>query len=221
MTGEVPDIKHLRVFGCKAEAHVPHQRRLKGQDKSIPGRFVGYDEEGRAYKFLPSGKRQWTSTRDIVFDERSFRQTKPDDEVIESSPEFIPETNHGESDDEIRVCSEQMAVPKGGREREVTTSIKDERRLTRAQLKEKLGRKADEDMIGGSKNGMEAYYCGTTEQQVPLSIGQAMQSQESRQWQAAMEEELQSMEEAMVWGPPVVLPDGKKATPLKFLLLRK
>jgi hypothetical protein len=65
--GDVPDVSHLRVFGCQAEAHIPYQRRLKGQNKSEPGRFVGYDEQGRAYKFMPSGKKKWISTRDVTF----------------------------------------------------------------------------------------------------------------------------------------------------------
>jgi transposase InsO family protein len=37
-----PDVSHLRVFGCKASAHVPDEKRTKLESKSMPCAFLGY-----------------------------------------------------------------------------------------------------------------------------------------------------------------------------------
>jgi hypothetical protein len=58
LLGRQPRLENLRVLGCRAEAHVPEQLRRKGEDRSVPGLFVGYDELSRASRFLPEGKRQ-------------------------------------------------------------------------------------------------------------------------------------------------------------------
>ncbi|KAJ3474090.1 hypothetical protein NLI96_g12654 [Meripilus lineatus] len=48
-TGNVPDISHLRIFGCKAYVHIPDEKRQKLDSKSLPcvlieSRDVCFDE---------------------------------------------------------------------------------------------------------------------------------------------------------------------------------
>jgi hypothetical protein len=69
LLGRKPRLENMRVFGSKAEALVPGQTRHKGDDRSRPGLFVGYDEVGKAYKFLPDGGRKWIPVRSMVCDE--------------------------------------------------------------------------------------------------------------------------------------------------------
>ncbi len=35
-SGRKPDVSHLKVFGCKAFAHVPDEKRTKLESKSMP-----------------------------------------------------------------------------------------------------------------------------------------------------------------------------------------
>ena len=45
-----PSIRHLRVFGCIAYAHVSNQLRKKLDDKGEKCIFIGYDTDSKAYK---------------------------------------------------------------------------------------------------------------------------------------------------------------------------
>ncbi|XP_070050183.1 uncharacterized protein [Nicotiana tomentosiformis] len=54
-SGRKPSIKHLRIFGSIAYAHVPHQGRAKLDDRSVKYVFVGYDMSSKGYKlYKPS-----------------------------------------------------------------------------------------------------------------------------------------------------------------------
>ena len=44
-TGKDPDVSHLRVFGCRAYAHINKERRKKAEPKSVEGIFLGYADE--------------------------------------------------------------------------------------------------------------------------------------------------------------------------------
>lgn len=45
-----PDLSMLRVFGCKAMAHIPKVQRSKLAAKSIECIFIGYSEQSKAYR---------------------------------------------------------------------------------------------------------------------------------------------------------------------------
>jgi hypothetical protein len=54
-TGKKPDVSHLRVFGCIAYVHVPHEKKSKLDPKVEKFIFVGYSLEQKGYKcFNPS-----------------------------------------------------------------------------------------------------------------------------------------------------------------------
>jgi len=46
---EKPDLKHLRIFGCKALAHIPKELRQKWDEKSKDCLFLGYLEHSKGY----------------------------------------------------------------------------------------------------------------------------------------------------------------------------
>src|SRR5437763_1218537 len=41
-TGHLPDVRHLQVFGCRAYAHVPDQKRRKFDPKATTCIFLGF-----------------------------------------------------------------------------------------------------------------------------------------------------------------------------------
>ncbi len=51
-SGRKPDVSHLRIFGCKAFAHVPDKKRTKLESKSMPCVFLGYYEGTKAYRLM-------------------------------------------------------------------------------------------------------------------------------------------------------------------------
>ncbi|CAB0004008.1 unnamed protein product, partial [Nesidiocoris tenuis] len=70
-TGKKVDLRHLRVFGCKAFAHVLGSQRKKLDDKSKAYTFVGYSETTKGYRLLDENQRLKIS-RDVIFIENEF-----------------------------------------------------------------------------------------------------------------------------------------------------
>ena len=49
-SGRKPTVSHFRIFGCKAYAHIPDERRSKLERKSEKCIMVGYSEESKGYR---------------------------------------------------------------------------------------------------------------------------------------------------------------------------
>jgi hypothetical protein len=70
-SGRKPDVSHLRVFSCKAFAHVPDEKRTKLESKSMPCVFLGYYEGTKAYRLMCVETKRIIKSRDVVFIEGS------------------------------------------------------------------------------------------------------------------------------------------------------
>ena len=44
VTGENPEVSHLKIFGCLVYLHVPKEKRSKLDSSGKKGIFVGYNE---------------------------------------------------------------------------------------------------------------------------------------------------------------------------------
>ena len=70
--GYKPEISHLRIFGCRAFAHIPKDDRRKLDAKSIECVFVGYCDDHKAYKLFHPSSHKLISSRDGVFHEHTY-----------------------------------------------------------------------------------------------------------------------------------------------------
>ncbi len=70
-SGRKPNVFHLRVFGCKAFAHVPDEKRTKLKSKSMPCVFLGYYEGTKTYCLMCLETKRIIKSRDVMFIERS------------------------------------------------------------------------------------------------------------------------------------------------------
>ncbi len=70
-SGRKPDVSHLRVFGCKAFAHVPDEKRTKLESKSMPCVVLGYYEGTKVYRSMCVETKRIIKSRDVVFIEGS------------------------------------------------------------------------------------------------------------------------------------------------------
>ena len=74
--GKKPDISHLRVFGCKAFAYIPKEKRTKFDDHAIEAVLVGYSERSKSYRLLLTPTNKVIISRSVTFDEnRATRKT--------------------------------------------------------------------------------------------------------------------------------------------------
>ena len=69
--GYKPEVKHLRIFGCKAFAHIPKDDRRKLDAKSFECIFVGYHNDHKAYKLFHPSSHKLIASRDVVFHENA------------------------------------------------------------------------------------------------------------------------------------------------------
>ena len=67
-SGRKPCVKNLRIFGSIAYAHVPHQGRVKLDDRSVKYVFIGYDASSKGYKLYNPSNNKLVVSRDIEFD---------------------------------------------------------------------------------------------------------------------------------------------------------
>jgi len=70
-SGRKPDVSHLRVFGCKAFAHVPDEKRTKLESKSMPCVVLGYYEGTKAYRLMSVETKRIIKSKDVTFIEGS------------------------------------------------------------------------------------------------------------------------------------------------------
>ncbi|QRW10540.1 Copia-like polyprotein/retrotransposon [Ceratobasidium sp. AG-Ba] len=128
-TGIKPDVSRLRIFGCKAWARVPDEKRQKLDARSLECTYLGYAPNRKAHVLVHHPTRRFITSRDVVFDEGSgSRQrviieditiaqnsTEPDAKS-EAEPEADSEPKEvqgDESDDEEATESERTRQAKG------------------------------------------------------------------------------------------------------------
>ena len=68
--GYKPAVKHLRIFGCKALAHIPNEDRKKIDSKSIICAFIGYCSSYKAYILFNPSTHEIFVSRDVKFHEQ-------------------------------------------------------------------------------------------------------------------------------------------------------
>ncbi|KAK3024744.1 hypothetical protein RJ639_044681 [Escallonia herrerae] len=66
-TGNDLSYFHVKVFGCKAFAHVPKEHRSKLDDKASPCIFLGYGDAEFGYRLWDPEKKKLVRSRDVVF----------------------------------------------------------------------------------------------------------------------------------------------------------
>jgi len=100
-SGYKPTVAHMKVFGSTTYAHVPKERRIKLDDRSIKLVFVGYDERSKAYRLLDPTNNKIVISRDVQVNE----------EVTWESKEEIPQVPNEEQEEEIANPTDHETVP--------------------------------------------------------------------------------------------------------------
>ena len=73
-TGRKPNLQHLRIFGCKAYAHLPKHERKKLDAKSKECIFVGYCSESKGYRLVDrDNPKKIIKSRDSTFLENEYQ----------------------------------------------------------------------------------------------------------------------------------------------------
>lgn len=79
----------LRVFGCRAMAHVPNEKRNKLDERSIECIFLGYGSNTSGYRLDDPIQKKIILSRDVIFLENERRREENSLVVTEEEKEHI------------------------------------------------------------------------------------------------------------------------------------
>ena len=116
--GEKPDLMKLRVFGCKAMAWIPNQKRGKLDSKSKKSVMIGYVPNG--YKLWDMEKRKVFTSRDVKFEEAVY-PFKERDHGVKS--QLTITTHEQEGDNSNVVCARESITIEDNNVPEATDEI--------------------------------------------------------------------------------------------------
>lgn len=92
--GEKPNVRNMKIFGCTAYAHIPHQFRGKFEKKTKKCIMMGYTNTG--YRLWDTENNKIITSRDVKFNESSFyfKENRididiSDDDIVEEAKEYV------------------------------------------------------------------------------------------------------------------------------------
>jgi len=95
-TGRKPNLSFLRIWGCRAYVKLENKQVSALGPRSIPGIFVGYEPNSKAYRVLADGK-IWIS-RNVIFLEK--KRGFPAHDEVDSRSDIAQDTDS--ADDEVQ-----------------------------------------------------------------------------------------------------------------------
>ncbi|CAL5417495.1 unnamed protein product [Camellia sinensis] len=227
-SGREISYSHLRVFGCKAFAHVSKEHRQKLDDKATPCIFIGYGDEEFGYRLWDPKHKKVIRSRDVVFQEgqtfEDFGQpAKPKvDDVSEIIPNPVP-SQHATDEEELpQHAVNDVELQDGFLEEEDPEAEGVEQGEPQPPLPETVGpqlRRSTREFKPSTKYPPSEYILFTDEGE-PESFQEAQNHKEKSSWQQAMQEEMQSLQKNQTYDL-VKLPQGRKALQNKWVFKLK
>jgi len=199
-SGRRPSIRHLRVFGCIAYAHVPDQIRKKLDDKGERCIFIGYCSNSKAYKLYNPETKNVIINRDVTFDEGGMWNwsSKSQKEPI------VPSNDYEEEVENVYTTPDDPDEPE--------TS-------NRAQRKRRLPTRLQDCVLGtdNDPSDEEIINFALFADCEPVTLEEAAGDEN---WIKAMDEEIKAIEKNKTW-ELTELPANKKPIGVKWVYKTK
>lgn len=180
---KILDVSHIHVFGCKAFAHIPDERRRKLDVKGNELIFVGYSEESKAFRLLNKETNGVVTSRDVIFTDQLAKghSFKNNEEIVISSNEELPEEMKPESTTVQRDVTESKENDQVNRESEKDKNL-------RCSARTNKGVPPDRYMANV-----------VTVLEEPKDRSQAASGPDKEKWIKAMDEEISSLATNETW----------------------
>ena len=214
--GRRPDLSHLRELGCKVWVHIPGENP-KIYNRSVECTLVGYSVGSQAYRCLERATGRIHVTRNTFFAESQDLRKHP------LRPELSARSV--DVDDGDPACiqpADDMSPTDGAQERPEAIPHRSPRlaHLRQTALGETMAQSAID-----TPEGCIHFVFGETEwanlsnEEDPVSYKDAFSRPDAPQWQAAYEDEMNSLRKHKVWDliPCNQVPDGRKIIPSKLV----
>lgn len=209
-TNKKPNLKHLRIFGCKAMVHVPKQIRKKLDSKSKKMVFMGYCDNTKGYRLYDPEKDEIVKSRDVIFIET---QPKEDESSI------IEITENTEHQDQVQIQEienrDELDV------QELEDCIEEEAEFEDANSDDLTYVPDAEVTMPGEVRRSERLMqqqglMASHQETCPMTVEEAIQTNEREEWKKAMDNEIKSHMENNSWSLEV-LPKDRKSIKCKWV----
>lgn len=235
-TGKIPNLKHLKIFGCKVMVHIPKDKRRKLDVKSRECIFLGYCDNTKGYRcYNPEDKMTYIS-RNVKFFEKiypglnhseksdviHFFQDEPEDSAEASSSGLVQQ--EGEVNSAISVSIEEVQDDDISVQTEVNHNIsRDEEFFSGEDEQEAPINEPELRRSTRISKPPERLQCQISSEHVdndPSTVEEALSSPEAHLWKEAMQEEYDSLMENRTWDL-VDKPKSKKPISCKWVFKKK
>lgn len=212
-TGKELYYSHLKVFGCEAYVHISKEQRSKLDEKSLKCIFLGYADNELGYRLWDPIKRRIIRSRDVIFNEgQMFKNT---DKSVEMQ-KFVEIIGQQEAQQEnMPPLQEATAGNNNQPLRHNGNEEQQEVETVQEPLQEIPVRRSTRPQKVSQRYPLSNYILLTDEGE-PSCFQEACQDEHSKEWQKAMEDEMDSLQENRTW-ELVKLPKKRKALRNKWV----
>ena len=189
--GRKPNLKHLRVFGCVAFAHVVVRQKLDNKAEKL--RFVGYGGPTKGFRLYNESTGQVVLRKDVIFSEQDFGKYDTNEVIL------------GDAELEPKLDEPKVEEPKSSPVRQPSPEVK-----SRPQRERRPPVRYCDEFCN-------IHYALIAD---PLTLTEALQSENAMKWQNACDEEYNSLLANDTW-ELVELPKGRQAVGCKWVFRTK
>lgn len=219
------------MFGSKALAYIPHEKRDKWDTKAQELIFVGYDENIKGYRLIDPKTKKITVSRDVIFQEdysndiseekKGSREATIYQVDKDLSKEQVSDTDLSDEEDEENT---DIFLEADKNQREDREPVQESRAVRgveqRAQSKEITLRRSERKWKPSVKHGYVSYMAAEKNSDEPATMEEVMVSAERENWVKAMQEEIHLLQKNNTW-EEVDRPLGVKPLTVKWVYKRK
>ncbi len=223
-TSRKPNVSHLRVFGCKAFAHIPDEKKSKLESKSMPCVFLGYYEGTKAYGFMWVETKRIIKSRDVVFLEGTKEVENVHDNRFPSKEGKYVVVDEVMDDDENVKDANPISLKK-----KPTEDVEGDESMSNSFLEEDFATTQNEGLNEPQQDGRRErpqrqckawprdWWVATKKveqatiafSEEPQTMQEMLNGKDAKKWEMAMQEEYDSLVVNNTWSL-VPLPKGRK-----------
>lgn len=214
-TRKVVDLRHLKVFGCIAYAHVPKEKRKKWDTKSLPYIFVGYCENSKGYRLFEQREPgKIIRSRDVVFMENKFSLKDKGTLPTPVTSRLQNNVDSASSDEVEKDCDRNMFNISGDEVPETEDEApfhgfsdgendehnhQEENGVEESNIAEPSRARTAEERKLPSRFSDFVLYQSSIDKDIPTTDDEAMASKDKEHWQTAMKMEMDALKQYGVW----------------------
>lgn len=241
-SGVRPNLKYLKVFGCKAMMHIPKQRRNKFDPKSTECIMMGYSEHSKAYRLFDLDKQTIVISRDVVFlEDRHVKNMEVINNTNNNSNYFLIDSETESSDAVSGLDNSESAANNLNLETQQQNELHVNKESPEISESHTIFHKEDQGVaelkvnpvntVNKSTNPLRrserlasksnfAFLVNSYEVGDPIDVKSALSRADGHLWQKAMQEEYHALTKNSTW-EVVNLPADRRAIDCKWIFKTK